>query len=43
MPFTLSPNMATTTADDGRWTTVYCSACGGHYPLGHGCQGGNGR
>jgi hypothetical protein len=24
--------------DDGRWITVYCSACGGWYPMGHGCQ-----
>ncbi|MFE3144262.1 hypothetical protein [Streptomyces scopuliridis] len=27
-----------TAADDGRWITVYCAACGGHKPMGHGCQ-----
>lgn len=31
---------ATTAAEDGRWITVYCPACGGWYPIGHGCQGG---
>lgn len=29
--------------NDGAWITVYCQACGQHMPIGHGCQGGNGR
>jgi hypothetical protein len=30
-------------AQDGQWVTVYCSGCGQHMPIGHGCQGGNRR
>jgi hypothetical protein len=29
--------------NDGPYITTYCAACGGWMPIGHGCQGGNGR
>lgn len=35
--------LAILAADDGRFITAYCAACGGWMPLGHGCQGGNSR
>jgi hypothetical protein len=30
-------------ANDNQWATVYCGPCGAWMPVGHGCQGGNGR
>lgn len=35
--------LAQLAAEDGKFITVYCGACGQHMPMGHGCQGGNGR
>jgi hypothetical protein len=37
----LLARLAVLAADDGRFVTVYCGACGGWMPVGHGCQGGN--
>jgi hypothetical protein len=30
-------------SSDDRYATVWCAACGWWVPIGHGCQGGNGR
>ncbi|MFF4614061.1 hypothetical protein ACFY1Q_30900 [Streptomyces albidoflavus] len=35
-----TPDAAVLAVDNNRFMTAYCAACGGWYPIGHGCQGG---